>query len=181
MRRNLWIVFLGLAFLLIAPWNLFAGSNLPKNVSFGTASWYSESDPGINFRTANGEIFDDSERTCASWNFPFGTLLKVTHTDSGKSVVCRVNDRGPAKKLGRVIDLTKSAFREVAPLKTGLIPVRVEKIGEAGLGFLNQHREADSYEQDFDQNEEGPAGDSFQNLFGRVGTQAHYQTETQPG
>lgn len=99
-----------------------------RSASFGTASWYSESDPGINPTTANGEIFDDSKETCASWNFPFGTRLKVTHLATGKTVVCRVNDRGPAKRLGRLIDLTQGAFRKIAPLRLGLIPVKVEVV-----------------------------------------------------
>ena len=60
----------------------------------GTASWYSETDPGINLRTANNEIFDDSKLTCASWYFPFGTYLKVENEANGESVICRVNDRG---------------------------------------------------------------------------------------
>lgn len=100
--------------------------NLLGNVSFGVASWYSESDPGINLQTASGEVFDDSKRTCASWYFPFGTLLRVTSLVSGQSVVCRVNDRGPAKRLGRLIDLTKASFRQIAPLRLGLVPVKVE-------------------------------------------------------
>ena len=81
---------------------------LPPAVT-GIASWYSETDPGINLHTANGEIFNDQKLTCASWNHAFGTLLKVTNLKNGKSVVCRVNDRGPRKNLRRRIDLTKSA------------------------------------------------------------------------
>ena len=104
-----------------------------KATTFGTASWYSESDPGINLTTANGEIFDDSKETCAAWNFPFGTRLRVTHLVTGKTVTCRVNDRGPAKRLGRLIDLTKGAFREIAPLGLGLIPVKVEVVPEPAI------------------------------------------------
>ena len=106
-----------------------AEANFYPNASFGIASWYSESDPGINQRTANGEIFEDSKHTCASWDFPFGTHLRVTHLTNGKTVVCRVNDRGPAKRLGRVIDLTRGTFQKIAPLRAGLIPVKVEVIG----------------------------------------------------
>ena len=91
----------------------------------GTASWYSETDPGINLRTANNEIFDDSKLTCASWYFPFGTYLKVENEANGESVICRVNDRGPAKRLNRLIDLTKGAFSRVAPVREGLIRVSV--------------------------------------------------------
>ena len=94
----------------------------------GEASWYSETDPGVLETTANMEAFNEKELTCAIWDMPFGTLLKVTNLDNGKSVVVRVNDRGPAKrlvKMGRVIDLTKRAFSEIAPLKEGLIRVSV--------------------------------------------------------
>jgi rare lipoprotein A len=74
------------------------------------------------------EEFDDGEITAAMWGVPFGTLVKVTNLDSGKSVVVRVNDRGPAKRLvrgGRIIDLTKEAFSRIAPLRKGLVPVEV--------------------------------------------------------
>lgn len=92
----------------------------------GVASWYSESDPAIHFTTANGEIFDDSRLTCASWDFPFHTRLRVTNLANDRSVVCQVNDRGPMKRLNRLIDLTKSAFQKIAPLRFGLIRVKVE-------------------------------------------------------
>ena len=91
----------------------------------GTASWYSENDPSINLRTANGEIFDDSKLTCASWDFAFGTRLQVTNLANGKSVVCRVNDRGPHKRLKRLIDLTKSAFGKISSTRQGIIHVSV--------------------------------------------------------
>ena len=170
-----------LAFLLVLPQTLSAESPSSKAALFGTASWYSESDPGINLHTANGEIFDDAQRTCASWDFPFGTLLRVTSLKNGRSVICRVNDRGPSKKLGRLIDLTKTAFHEVAPLRTGLIPVKVEEMGPAQSGLLNQHVNADPDEEHFDQNEESFARDSFQNLLSHVGTEAHYQSKAQAG
>lgn len=97
----------------------------------GIASWYSETDPGINLHTANGEIFDDRRLTCASWEYPFGTKLRVTSLKNGKTVIVRVNDRGPAKRLGRLIDLTKGAFRKIAPLERGLIEVKVEAADSA--------------------------------------------------
>ena len=96
--------------------------------SFGVASWYSETDPGINKHTANGEVFEDTALTCASWNFPFGTHLQVTNLTNGKSIICRVNDRGPAKRLHRLIDLTKAAFRKIADSKRGLIRVSVTPV-----------------------------------------------------
>ncbi len=107
---------------------LFSGFS--QNPYVGIASWYSESDPGINLTTANGEIFDGSKLTCASWNFPFGTYLRVTYLANGRQTICRVNDRGPAKRLGRMIDLTRAAFQELAPLRVGLISVNVEVVPE---------------------------------------------------
>ena len=92
---------------------------------YGIASWYSEADPGINRHTANGEVFDDSQMTCAAWDLPFGTLLKVTNRSNGKSITCRVNDRGPARRLNRAVDLTKTAFSRIASLKLGLVNVSV--------------------------------------------------------
>ena len=94
----------------------------------GTASWYSEDDPGILKTTANMETFDDSSLTCAMWDIPFNTYLKVTNLGNGKSVVVRVNDRGPAKRFvqqGRIIVLTKTAFSKIADLDQGLIKVRI--------------------------------------------------------
>lgn len=97
-------------------------------VKEGIASWYSERDPAINRHTASGEVFDDSDWTCASWVYPFGTLLRVTNLENGKSVLVRVNDRGPAKRLGRLIDLTEAAFRRLANPSVGLIRVSVKEV-----------------------------------------------------
>jgi len=92
----------------------------------GKASWYSQNDAGILLTTANMETFDDSKLTCAIWDLPFNTILKVTNLENGKFVVVRVNDRGPAKRLNRPIDLTKQAFSEIADLKKGLADVSIE-------------------------------------------------------
>ena len=94
----------------------------------GSASWYSQNDPGILLTTANMEQFDDSGLTCAIWDLPFNTILKVTNLESGKSVIVRVNDRGPAKRLNRTIDLTKTAFSKIADPDKGLADVSVEII-----------------------------------------------------
>ncbi len=104
----------------------------PQGVTLeGVASWYSQKDPGVRKNTANMEKFDDRENTCAMWDIPFNTMLKVTNCANGRSVLVRVNDRGPAKRLarkGRIIDLSRSAFSRIAPLKNGLIQVKVEVI-----------------------------------------------------
>jgi len=123
-RKKRFLLALSLV-LLCLPREATLGMALPF-FKIGVASWYSESDPGIHFTTANGEIFDDSRLTCASWDFPFQARLRVTNLTNGLSVVCRLNDRGPVRRLNRLIDLTKTAFQEIAPLRYGLIHVKVE-------------------------------------------------------
>jgi len=107
----------------------FAANAAQIPSTFGLASWYSEDSPGINERTANMEIFDDSGFTCAMWGVSFNTFVKVTNLENNRSVVLRVNDRGPAKRLvrrGRIIDLTRAAFARIASLRKGLVRVRVD-------------------------------------------------------
>ena len=92
-----------------------------SKAQFGIASWYSKKDKNINTHTANGEKFDDSKLTCASWDYPFGEKLVVINVLSGKWVACRVNDRGPNKRLNREVDLTRGAFKRIAKLRKGLV------------------------------------------------------------
>ncbi len=95
----------------------------------GKASYYSKKSPGIKRHTANNEIFDDNELTCAIWGVEFGRRIRVTNLENGKSVIVRVNDRGPSEECvleGRVIDLTKNAFRRLGSLKNGLLNVELE-------------------------------------------------------
>ena len=100
-----------------------------KSIQFGKASWYSRQSPGINKRTANNEIFNDQALTAAMWNVPFHQLVKVTNLDNGKSVIVRVNDRGPHQRFihrGRLIDLSRQAFTQIATPRKGLINVQLE-------------------------------------------------------
>ena len=115
---------------------LYWSRHLPVRFSFplyGQASWYSKESPGIRERTANNEKFDDQGMTCALWGVRFNQKVKVINLANGKSVIVRVNDRGPARRFirqGRVIDLTKGAFDRIASLKRGIIDVRVELVQE---------------------------------------------------
>ena len=93
----------------------------------GIASWYSRSDPFIRKKTASGEIFDDTQATCASWHYPLGSYVRITNIRNGRSVVCRVNDRGPKHSLKRVVDLSKGSFHKIANPKHGLVRVTVTK------------------------------------------------------
>jgi rare lipoprotein A len=89
-----------------------------------TASYYGKAHHG---RTqANGQPFNMHAMTAAMWGVPFGARYRVTH--KGKSVVVKVTDRGPAKHLGRAIDLSQAAFAKLAPLRRGLIPVCIERL-----------------------------------------------------
>lgn len=78
---------------------------------------------------ASGKELNDDAYTCASLDYSFGTLLRITNLQNNKSVVCEVTDRGPARKLyrqGQIIDLTKAAFSILAPLSQGLFPCKYE-------------------------------------------------------
>lgn len=102
-------------------------------VDEGTASWYSVESckrEGTSGIMANGKELKDEELTCASWNYPLGTVLYVTNIENSKRIRVVVTDRGPTKKLfkeGRIIDLSKRAFSKLALLKQGIIKVKVEE------------------------------------------------------
>ena len=89
----------------------------------GMASYYGGSWHGK--KTANGEIFNENSLTAAHKTLPFGTRVKVTNLDNGKSVVVRINNRGPYSK-GRVIDLSKAAFSRIASISKGVTRVKLE-------------------------------------------------------
>lgn len=91
-----------------------------------TATWY-----GGKFHgrlTASGERYNQNALTCASNKYKFGTRLKVTNTANGKSVICRVNDRGGFSKYGTTLDLSKGAFKKIAPLSQGKIKVTIRRL-----------------------------------------------------
>lgn len=76
-------------------------------------------------RTANGEIFNSSKLTAAHKTLPFGSKVKVTNLSNGKSVIVRINDRGPFIK-GRVIDLSHAAFSVIENVSKGVTKVKLE-------------------------------------------------------
>lgn len=90
-------------------------------------SWYGAECAGRLM--ANGKPFDPEAMTCASWDYPLGTKLRVSH--GGRSVVVVVTDRGPARRLyaqGRTLDLSRAAFRKLGSLKAGLLEVNIERV-----------------------------------------------------
>jgi rare lipoprotein A len=86
----------------------------------GWASYYKHGK-----RTANGERFNPSGLTAAHRTLPFGTKVRVKNERTGKSVVVRINDRGPFIK-GRIIDLSQGAASQVGLVKSGVDKVSIE-------------------------------------------------------
>src|SRR4051812_23329368 len=92
----------------------------------GLASWYGASLAG--HPTASGEPFRPGRRTAAHPSLPFGTVVKVTRTDTGRSVRVVIDDRGPHAK-GRVIDLAQRAARKLDMIDAGVAPVEIRVVG----------------------------------------------------
>ena len=88
----------------------------------GIASYYADKFNGM--KTANGEIFDENKLTAAHKTLPFGTMVKVTNLVNGKSVIVRINDRGPFV-AGRIIDLSKAAAKKINLIEAGVVKVTV--------------------------------------------------------
>jgi rare lipoprotein A len=91
----------------------------------GLASWYAGKFQGR--LTASGEVFDTNLLTAAHRTLPFGTIVRVTRTDTGDSVDVRINDRGPFVE-GRVIDLSRAGAQAIAMTGAGVVPVRLTVI-----------------------------------------------------
>lgn len=97
----------------------------------GIASWYGPTFYG--HRTANGEKYDGTAFTAAHRTLPMPVNARVTNLDNGKSIVVRINDRGPYAK-GRIIDLSEAAARALDVIRTGTARVRVTYLGRADMG-----------------------------------------------
>ncbi len=89
----------------------------------GTASYYGAKHHGN--KTASGEPFNQNALTAAHRRLPFGTQVKVTNLDNNKSVVLRINDRGPHTR-GRLIDVSRRAAEQLGMLGSGTARVRVQ-------------------------------------------------------
>jgi len=96
----------------------------------GIASWYGPDFYGK--ATANGEMYDGNALTAAHKTLPMPVNVRVTNLDNGKSLVVRVNDRGPYAR-GRIIDLSKRAAELLDVVQTGTARVRVTYLGRAQL------------------------------------------------
>lgn len=106
------------------PTELHISLNGQDSFQQGQASWYG---PGFHNRlTANGERYDMNALTAAHKTLPFGTLVRVKSVSTGKSVVVRINDRGPYAK-GRIIDLSRAAAEQLGVKNHGVYKVILYK------------------------------------------------------
>ena len=114
-------------------------------IGTGLASWYGAKHHGK--RTASGEIFDQKKFTAAHRTLPWGSIVKVTNLDNGKSVEVRINDRGPFSK-GRIIDVSRAAARALGMVESGVSPVRMELLppGETSNELVLQNSQSPSTE-----------------------------------
>lgn len=96
------------------------------------ASWYGPRFHGR--KTANGEIFDQEAFTAAHKKMKFGTLLKLTNPVNEKSIIVRINDRGPYIP-GRELDLSRAAAEELGMLEKGVTKLDIEQITLKGINF----------------------------------------------
>lgn len=123
------------------PYTVMGKTYYPTSVSMGdyfsgVASWY-----GKDFhakKTSNGEYYNMYDMTAAHKTLPMNTMLKVTNLKNDKTVVLRVNDRGPFVK-SRIIDLSYAAASRLDVVAQGTAPVRIEVIGFNGvIGDMNK-------------------------------------------
>jgi len=114
-------------------YKVFGKEYFPKFEQVGTtiigdASWYG---PRFHKRlTSNGEIYNMYDYTAAHKTLPMNTMLKVTNQNNGKSVIVRINDRGPFIE-DRTIDLSKVAALDLDMVEKGIVPVKIEVLGFA--------------------------------------------------
>ena len=109
---------------------IFSGCSSAPSVSKGAiekgkASYYADKYHGRT--TASGEVFNQLALSAAHQSLGFGSRVKVTNIANNKSVIVTINDRGPFIR-GRIIDLSKKAFSQIASVKQGVIDVTVERL-----------------------------------------------------
>jgi len=100
----------------------------------GTASWYGSYFQGK--QTASGEPYDMQDFTAAHPTLPLGTFVKVTNLRNGRTVVVRINDRGPVVD-GRIIDLSYNAARSLGFSQRGIQTVRLDLVQPIAVAMLH--------------------------------------------
>ncbi len=102
----------------------------PSYRADGIASWYGSDFHGR--KTANGEVYDMNAISAAHPTMPLPSYARVTNLENGRSIIVRVNDRGPYAP-GRIVDLSTATAKALGSFGQGLARVRVEYVGRAGL------------------------------------------------
>jgi rare lipoprotein A len=100
-----------------------SGAEAAVSAAGGIASYYGKEHHGK--KTANGEIFDMNKLTAAHRSLPFGSTVKVTNLANNRTVIVRINDRGPYVR-GRIIDLSLGAARQLDMVEVGITQVKLE-------------------------------------------------------
>ena len=109
-------------------------------VEVGIASWYG---PGFHGkRTASGEFYNMYKLTAAHKTLPLGTYVKVINLENGKSVIVKINDRGPFVP-GRIIDLSYAAAKKIGMLRKGTAKVKLIALGKK----IDHHYRQENYER----------------------------------
>jgi len=148
----------------------------------GNASWYGN--PFHGRRASNGEVYDMYKLTAAHRTLPFETMVHVTNLNNGKSTTVRITDRGPFVD-NRIIDLSQAAAREIESIGPGIVPVRIEVLGNVDVtagfftvqvGAFHDHGNAErlrdrlsiSYSPIFIQKYDSPDGAFYRVRVGRI-------------
>lgn len=121
-RLQTWALLGALA--LLGGCSTFGGAGSGSSET-GEASYYGDRHHGK--KTASGERFNQRALTAAHRTLPFGTQVRVTNLNNERSVVVRINDRGPFVR-GRIIDVSRAAAERLDMLRSGVAPVRIEAL-----------------------------------------------------
>ncbi len=130
-----------IALLCIVPLFAEAEAQPGSVIEKGIASWYTSDK--VESLTANGEIFDPTSLSAAHKSLKFGTLVRVTNLDKGKSVDVRINDRGPFVE-GRIIDLSPAAAKQAGMLDSGIANVTLTLIFSPDVPESKYNRAGDT-------------------------------------
>jgi rare lipoprotein A len=101
-----------------------------NHVETGMASWYG---PGFHGRnTANGEVYDQSERTAAHRTLQMPSVVRVTNLDNGRSTTVRINDRGPYAR-NRILDVSRATAEELGMIRNGTAHIRIDQLAAESM------------------------------------------------
>jgi rare lipoprotein A len=131
----------------------FSGLKAGNGTQYGKATYYG----GKHYhrKTASGERYHGDSLTAAHRSLPFGTFVRVTNLENKKSVIVRINDRGPYGK-GKIIDLSLAAAKEIDILKAGVVKVKLEILGKEKKPCLPASHRRKAIPQDTEKKETAP-------------------------